>query len=152
MDNNLDDILDGSIDDLKDLPEFKAPHTGIYNLTVTLERKDINKKPAMVAHYVIVDTVSLEDDTIPEGERSKPGDKFDTSFILKDEEGQRSELAEGFFKAFMAPFHVHYNDKSIRNVAEHLKSAHSITAKIYRKERSKEKGKFDAQVSEIVIA
>lgn len=149
---NLDDILDQSIDDLKDLPEFKVPPTGIYEQDVSLVMKEINKKPAIVAHHVIIECKSLADDSIPENERAKPGDSFDVGFILKDESGQRNEVAEGFFKAFMIPFHAHFDDKSIKSVVEKMKDPVRIVSAIEKKERKGDKEKFDAKVSDIVIS
>ena len=148
---NLDDILDSSIDDLKDLPEFKVPPTGIYALSVSILSKEINKKPSLIAHIVVRECKSLADDNTPEEERSKAGDSLDIPFMLKNEDGSRNEVAEGFFKAFMDPFHKHFNDKSIRNVVGKLAEPVDITAAIEKAERKKEKGKFDARISEIVI-
>ena len=149
---NFDDILDQSIDDLADLPEFKIPFTGMYRLTVTAETKEINKKPAVATHFVVVDLIELADSSIPEEERSKPGDKFDIAYILKDDEGNKNEIGEGSMKKFLLPFHEHFGDKSIRNVImTHLATPVSITAKVERRERKKEEGKFDARISDVVI-
>lgn len=152
----LDSILDASIDDLADLPEFKAPHAGIYGLRVSLEMKAINEKPAFVAHFVINECKELANASeVPEAEHSKAGDKFDIAFILKDKDGNRNETAEGFFKKFMAPFHAHYNEKSIRTLVEGpLKDGVDITAKVSRKKRKTEAGeeaKYDPVVDNIVV-
>lgn len=149
----LDDILDKSIDDLADLPEFKAPHEGVYGLRVSVEMKVINEKPAFIAHFVVNDCKELANAAeVPESEISKAGDKFDIAFIVKDKDGNKNEIAEGFFKKFMAPFHAHYNEKSIKVlITGPLAEGVDITAKVSRKKRRGEEEKYDPVVDHIVV-
>lgn len=148
----LDDILDQSIDDLKDLPEFKIPDTGMYRLGIALSMKEINKKASIIANITVRELLELEDPSIPEADRAKPGDKFDIAFILKNDDGTRNEIAEGRFKAFMDTFHKHFDDKSIRNVVtQHMVNPVGCTAKVVKKARKNDAEKFDAQLFDITV-
>lgn len=148
----IENLLDKEIDDLADLPEFKAPHTGIYRLTVTAVPKEIADKAAVEASFVVVDTIELADPTLEDSERSKPGDKFSVAFFLQDNEGKDSELGFGRLKEFVKPFQAHYGTANLKQlILENLKEPTSIVAKVERKERRKEAGKFDARVSDITV-
>lgn len=149
---DFDSILDKSIDDLADLPEFKVPHTGIYGLTVQLEAKPINDKPAVVCKYTVRNVVELADSSIAEADRAKAGDKFDVPFILKDKNGEDSEMAWGRMKEFMKPFEIHFGTKSIKEIVANLSTTPvDITGKVVKKQRTDDKEKFNANVEQITI-
>ena len=152
MDDIFDALLDKSIDDLADLPEFKVPDTCMYKLLMTTEGKAINEKPAVVAHFTVAELLELADDSVPENERAKNGDKFDIAFILKDKEGNDSEIAWGKLKQLTAPFSEHFEEKNLRTLLkEKLNTAVSITAKVTKKQRKDDKDKYQADVTDIVI-
>lgn len=152
MNDIFDTLLDKSLDDLADLPEFKVPDTGVYKLSVTAEMKEINKKPAIVAKFKVRELVELEDSSIPENERSKAGDGFDVPFMLRNEDGTPNELGEGRFKEFCAPFSAHFEEKNLRVlITEKMNSPVDITAKVKKVARKSDAEKFDARVSDISI-
>lgn len=152
---DLFDILDKSIDDIADLPSFKAPDTGMYRLSITFDTKEINKKPAVVARFVVRELLALADDAIPENERAKPGDKFDVPHILKDEDGKDSEFAWGMLKALIKPFEIHFGETNLKTLIKKMATeggeSVDITAKVVKKQRKDDKDKFSARVEEIVI-
>jgi len=146
------DLLDKSIDDLADLPEFKVPATGVYKLHVTATTKAINDKPAVATSFTVREVVELEDSSIPEEERAKAGDKFDMPFILKDKDGADSEVAWGRLKEFLKPFEAHFGEKNLKVlITGPLAQGVDITAKVVKKQRKDDKEKFGAQVSDITI-
>lgn len=152
MNDIFDTLLDKSLDDLADLPEFKTPDTGIYKLAVTMEMKEINKKPAIIAKFKVRELVELEDTSIPEGDRSKTGDGFDVPFMLRNEDGTPNELGEGRFKEFCAPFATHFEEKNLRVlVTEKMNSPVDITAKVKKVARKNDPEKFDARVSDVTV-
>lgn len=148
---DLFDLLDKSIDDLADLPAFKVPDTGVYMLHVTADMKEINKKPAVTFSHKIRGIVELAED-IPEAERAKPDDKFDVAFILKDDNGADNEMGWGRLKEYLKPFEAYYGEKNIKTLLMGpLKDGVDITAKVVKVERKREKGVFDARVSDIIV-
>ncbi len=149
---DFDSLLDKSIDDLADLPEFKVPDTGMYKLDVSCETKEINKKPAVTARFVVRELVELADSTIPEDQRAKPGDSFDLMFLLKNDAGEDMEISWGRLKEFAQPFQKHFNEDHLGKLLKGpLAQPVSITAKVVKKQRKDDKEKFDARVSDIVI-
>lgn len=98
-DKNKVMAADFDMDDLEDLPSFKAPPTGSYIVTLVngLERKKVGEHDAVEAmmEIVMVDEVTetLEPDEAP----PKEGDKFSTLFMLDN------ELGQGKLKDFMKP-------------------------------------------------
>lgn len=92
-DINLDDILDSSIDDLADLPEFGVFPSGVHTVSIKWESKEVNKHPCMELKMKLVNTEELsnpEADTAP-----APGTESSCLFMLDNEFGQ------GAFKGLM---------------------------------------------------
>lgn len=58
---DLDSILDSSIDDLADLPEFGTYPSGVHRVIINWESKEINKHPCMELKMKMVETVELAD-------------------------------------------------------------------------------------------
>lgn len=151
---DLFDLLDKDIDDIADLPSFKCPDTGVYNLKISMEVKEINKKAAVIAKLEVVEIKELADDSIPQEERAKAGDKFDIAHILKDDEGKDSEIGWGRLKELCKPFEEVAGSKNLKAVVKYLEAnPTAITATIKKVERKKkeDKGVFDARISDITV-
>lgn len=93
MSLDLDSILDSSIDDLADLPEFGIYPSGVHRVIINWESKEVNKHPAMEMKMKLVETVELanpaEDQPVTAGQESS------SLFMLDNEFGQ------GAFKQIM---------------------------------------------------
>lgn len=101
---SMDDLLDGTLDDLADMPEFKPFAAGAHKLTLQFDAtKKINDMPAIEVKLTHVETVELVN---PEDTAPNPGDTTNVIYILKkkDDKGNivRNELAEGQFKTLLA--------------------------------------------------
>lgn len=101
---SMDDLLDGTLDDLADVPEFKPFAAGAHKLRIFFDAtKKINDMPAIEVKLVHVETVELSN---PDDVAPNPGDSTNVIYILKkkDDKGNtvRNELAEGQFKALLA--------------------------------------------------
>lgn len=90
----IEDLMDATIDDLKDLPPFILPPKGHYKLLLGLERKSINDRPAIIANFVVEETMELSNKADIAVEK---GTKFNQVFFMDNEFGQ------GAFKLFMSP-------------------------------------------------
>lgn len=152
MDFDFDSILDKSIDDLKDLPSFTVPATGVYGLRIQAETKAINDKPAVILHYTVRHIVELADSNIPEADRAKEGDKFDVAIFLKDNDGKDSEIGWGRLKEQLLPYEEVASTKSVLGIVKYLvASPVDITAKVVKKQRKDDAEKFEARVSDVTI-
>ena len=81
-------IVGKSLDDIPDLPVFKTPPPGVYIWIIeSCKEKKINEKTAIVAEYVIVDTVELNNpEEYEDAEKMQPGEKFSEAFWFDDPE------------------------------------------------------------------
>jgi len=91
---SIDDLMDSSIDDLKDLPPFIVPPVGHYKLQVSLAKKVVNDNPCIEASFVLLETLELKN---PAETPAEIGTKFSSLFQLNNEFGQ------GAFKALVTP-------------------------------------------------
>ena len=96
--SDLENLMDATLDDLADLPEFKPFVAGAHKVSATMTAKEIASKPAVELAFKLVETVELAEPNTPEDEQSKPGDEANTVFFLDNEIGQ------GMFKNTLATF------------------------------------------------
>jgi len=90
---NLDSILDSSIDDLADLPEFAVFPNGVHKVIIDFESKEVNKHPCVEMKMKAIETIELANpaaDTPLEA-----GAESSVLFMLDNEFGQ------GKFKAIV---------------------------------------------------
>jgi hypothetical protein len=90
----IEDLMDASLDDLKDLPGFVVPPVGHYKLLVSLETKKINDHPSIQASCTVLETFELANKNETPVEN---GTKFSQLFMMDNEWGQ------GGFKGFALP-------------------------------------------------
>jgi hypothetical protein len=147
----MDDLLDRDIDDLKDLPEFKVPDTGIYKFFVSTGAKFINEKPAIEWNYTVRELVELADSTIPEELRAKPGDKFSIAIFLLGKDGTPSEMGEGRLKDACAPYQAHFGEGNIKKLCRDVIKEVAITAKLTKKPRKDDKTLFEARIEDVTV-
>lgn len=115
--SELDDLLDVTLDDLEDLPEFKPFAAGAHKVAATFEQKEINKKPAIELSFTLLETMELAD---PSDEPSKPGDTSNTMFMLDNEYGR------GNLKKCATPFGEALGFSSIREIIEGVKDVECV--------------------------
>ena len=85
---DLDSILDSSIDDLADLPEFGTYPSGVHTVVIKWESKEVNKHPCMELKMKLVDTVELANPA--EDQPPALGTESSCLFMLDNEFGQGS--------------------------------------------------------------
>jgi len=94
-----DSLLDATLDDLADLPSFKAFPPGVHLCKMFLAIKEINKKPAVEAKLVHKETLELTNPTdIP----PNAGDETTVLYILKNNDGSANEIAQGQLKGILS--------------------------------------------------
>ena len=93
MSYDLDSILDSSIDDLADLPEFGIYPSGVHRVIINWESKEVNKHPSMEMKMKLIETVELANPA--EDQPVAAGTESSSLFMLDNEFGQ------GAFKQIM---------------------------------------------------
>lgn len=82
----LDALLNTTICDLEDLPEFKNPAPGVHKVIFDWKVTEVNKKPAIAFHFKAVETIELANP-----EKDVPvtlGDEFSVNNIMDNAFGQ----------------------------------------------------------------
>ena len=93
---NFDDLLDGTLDDLSDIPEFKPFPNGAHRSTIKFEKKTVNEHPCVEVKLILIETLELANpnkDTPPE-----KGTEANVLYMMDN------ELGQGKFKELMKPF------------------------------------------------
>lgn len=80
-------VLMQNLDDIPDLPVYKAPPPGVYKLVIkAVQEKAINEKTALEIQYTVADIIQLTDANTPEDEKVAPGGEFSEAFWFNDAE------------------------------------------------------------------
>ena len=125
----MDSLLDMTLDDLADMPEFSVPPAGAYMATILgIEKKEINEHPSWEVKFRIDEVVELSDPTA-----TPPAPKAETStaFMMDNEMGQ------GSFKEFMKPLAAHLGTTSISAVVEGAKGLQIVLVTTVRQNKDK---------------
>lgn len=125
---NLDSLLDLSLDDLADLPEFKVFPAGAHRCTMELQSKDINGHPSVELKLRLVETVELAN---PTDEPAAAGTESSVAFMLDNEIGQ------GKFKEILKPIAQHYGVGKFGEVQEACKGAEVLVVTKTRQNKEK---------------
>ena len=96
---DMDSLLDGSLDDLDDLPTFKPFPNGAHLCTIGFERKIVNKHPCFEVKLTYIEAQELanKEEAPPE-----KGDEATVLYMMDNEVGQ------GKFKELMKVFAAHH--------------------------------------------
>jgi hypothetical protein len=82
---NIDSLLDSTLDDLADLPEFKVFPAGAYNAAISFEVKKMGENMGVEMKITNHETVEMSE---PTEEAPKPTATTSVSFMLNNEYGQ----------------------------------------------------------------
>ena len=142
-DFNIDDILDGTLDDLADLPEFKSYPPGVHKCILVNFEFDKEKKNVVYMNLKGIETVELpsgsEDAPISEGQETR------SRYDLANEYGQ------GAFKKILASLATHYGAKPNRLLMEEAAGAEVLVVTSMKQDK-KDKTKSYFQIDELQVA
>lgn len=142
MNLDIDSLLDGTLDDLLDAPEFKPFPPGAHQVTIVSweqkamdDKKDSSKKNVMVVMKIkAIQTVET-----PAGseEVCSPGQEENLSFFLVHHSSpQAMEIGQGAFKEIMKSLAGHFGAKSNRELMVDSTGAEVLITTSLRKDKS----------------
>ena len=132
---SIDSLLDGTLDDLADVPEFKPFPMGAHKVTIKWDIKEINSQPAIELALTAVETIEL---TNPETDKPvAAGDTTNVMFMLKKKDGTNNDLAQGQWKELMKPLAAHFGTTSNKATMEASNGAEVLVITDVRKSVSK---------------
>jgi len=139
--SNIDDLLDATLDELEDLPEFKPFPAGVHRVLVSFALKEINKATTPELTLKGIETLELAD---PSAEPLKEGDSTSIIFKLDNEYGQ------GKFKKIAAPIAAVLGTTTNRETIEGCKDMECIIITSLRPDKN-DKDKFYTNVKELNV-
>ena len=138
---NLDALLDMSLDDLADLPEFKVFPAGAHKCTMELTSKEINGTPAIELKLKLIETIELAD---PSEQAMAEGTESSVAFMLNN------ELGQGKFKAIAKILAGHFGCSTVAEVIEQSKGAEVLAVTKTRQNKEKTQTYLDVVTLQVL--
>lgn len=134
---DVDDLLNATMDDIDSLPPLAIPPTGIYTLKVSIERKEVNEKDALVTSFAVIGVTEVADET--EAGEVVVGQQFQNGTYTKTKDGKVNEFGIAAFKDSLVPFAQHFfpdswKSQSIGAIVEKVNEL-EISARVIRRQR-----------------
>lgn len=139
--SNLDNLLDLTLDDLADLPEFKPFSAGVHQVLATMDTKEVGGKPCVELSFKLIETAEKAN---PQDPDSNAGDTASTLFMLDNEFGL------GNLKNCATPIAVALGCSSIRDVVEQCKDVECLIVTSIRVDKNDPDKKY-MQVKELNV-
>lgn len=109
-DVNVENLLDMTLDELEDLPEFKPYPAGVHKVLVSLEQKEVGGHPSVEVACKMIETVELANPTTDQA----PAAGSEASMLCMLD----NEFGRGALKAVATPIGVAMGVGVIREVIE----------------------------------
>ena len=139
---NIDTLLDGTLDDLADMPEFKPFPPGAHKVTIVSwtqksldDKKDASKKNVMME--MKIKAIETVESATGSDEVASPGQEENLSFFLVHHSSpQAMELGQGQFKEIMKALAANFGAKSNRELMADSTGAEVLVTTGLRKDKS----------------
>jgi len=139
---DIDDLLDATLDDLEDLPEFAPYPPGVHRVLVSLELKEVNDQNAVELKMKAVETVELSDTKF---EPLAAGAETSVLFLLNNEFGR------GNMKLCLKPIGEALGLTKTRDIIEQTKEVECLVLTSLRKDKN-DKEKFYTNIKELKVS
>lgn len=134
--NDIDALLDGTLDDLADLPEFKPFPVGAHRCKLKWDLKEVNGQLCPQLELTAIETVELAN---PEDTPVKAGDTTNLIFMFKKKDGTPNEMGQGQFKNVIAPLASSFSATSNRDAMEKSNGAECLVVTELRVDKKADK-------------
>ena len=146
---DMDALLDGKLDDLADMPEFKPYPVGAHVIKISWQLKDkegkkplvINKHPCIQLNVTGVKTAEL-----PAGSEDQPIKEGDTTNILFMMD---NDMGQGQFKNIVRELAAHFQTTSVRETLEKSEGAECLA--VFSQRPNKEKTRMFNAIDAIKV-
>lgn len=138
---DIDNLLDGTLDDLADAPEFKPFPIGAHKIVMKWETKQLDDKKLSGKKNVLITLKmkALETVETPAGsdEVCSPGQEENIGFFLVHHSSPKAmEIGQGAFKEIMKSLATHYGPKSNRELMADSEGAEALVTTGHRKDKA----------------
>lgn len=139
--SDIDSLLDATLDDLEDLPEFKPFPIGAHKVLVSLDLKKVNDKEGVELDMKAIETLELADTS---DTPLKAGDSTSILFFLDNEFGR------GNLKKVATPLGEALGVSKLREVIEAAKDVECVVVTSLRPDK-RDPEKFYTNVKDLVV-
>lgn len=150
--DDLDALLDASMDDLDDLPPIGVPPSGHYNLTVTFDIEEIDgekgKKSVPTASYVVDVINELKDPE--ELTEVAVGQQFKEFFHTMKRDGTPNKFGMGTLKSRLQVYQERFGTSKVGELIKEVKQI-QVAATVIRKVNRKNEDQFNMNLKDVVI-
>ena len=151
--DDVDALLSAEMDDLEGLPPLAIPPTGNYLLEVTIERKSVNEKDALMTSYKVLQAIEVNDEE--EAKEVVPGQLFQNGTFCKTKEGKVNSTGIAMFKNSLEPFAAHFypENPGKANIGELIEKvkAMQINATVVRRLRKGSDDEYNFRLKDVVV-
>ena len=140
---SFDNMLDATLDDLNDLPEYAVLPAGAHQCLASFEEKEVNGKACVELRLKLIQHLELANPTTDKP--LEPGAECSMLFMLDNEYGQ------GNFKKLAKPFAAAMGLSSLRDIVEQVKNIEVAAVTSLRADKN-DKDKFYLNVKELECA
>ena len=142
---DIDNILDGTLDDLADLPEFKPFPPGAHRVLASMELKKIGDSPVVELTLTMQEVLELGE-PMAEEDMPKAGDTANTLFFMDN------EIGVGKFKATAKVLAegLGMEENSNREIIEAVTDVECVVHTSVRQDK-KDKDKYYLDLKELKI-
>lgn len=147
---DLDALMDASMDDIDDLPPVGVPPTGHYGLIVSATREvsETSGNEYIKFSYEVESVNEVKD---PEEEKQAAvGQKFTQIFSPFKKDGTVNEFGLGYLKEACAPFAAHFGTTTMGASIAAIEKV-SVAATLVRKQDKKDKERFNFSLRDVVV-
>lgn len=124
MTQDINSILDATLDDIADLPAFKTFPAGSHVVVIKFEEKKVGDNPCVELKMTAKETMELAN---PSDIAPAPGDETSVLFLLNNEFGL------GKFKEVLKPLGEHFGTIVPRQIMEAANGAECLATTKVRK-------------------
>lgn len=140
---NLDALLDASLDDLADLPEFVVFPAGAHHCTAYLESKEVNNNPCIELKLKLIETKEYAN---PE-DAAKPLEAGAESSMLFN---LTNEFGQGKLKPIARVFGTHFGLSKLSEIIEATKDGVEVMA-VTKTRQNKDKTQTYLEVVQLQV-
>lgn len=147
---DLDALMNASMDDIEDLPPVGVPPTGHYTLQISASREaSENSGNEYIKFSYMVEAVN-EVKNPEEEKQAAVGQKFSQIFSPFKKDGSVNEYGIAFLKEACAPFSAHFGTNNLGETIAQINKV-SVAASLGRRPNKKEPDRFDFKLTDVVI-
>lgn len=147
---DLDALMDASMDDIDDLPPVGVPPTGHYGLIVSATREvsETSGNEYIKFSYEVESVNEVKDPE--EQSQAAVGQKFTQIFSPFKKDGTVNEFGLGYLKEACAPFSAHFGTTTMGASIAAIEKI-SVAATLVRRQDKKDKERFNFNLRDVVV-